>query len=277
MSCSFAVSRSVHVDGASVAAATRSTIPQPGFDAPRRQTAGSPSTAGTTRPARSSTLGTARPRGTDGKGRLSTAGPRCRKRLPAPSRGDRPLTHSITLVAQLARNRLHPSFLGSSTVSSLSWVGHPAARPSPWIHATGARSGQSHRSPLASRGNYLAARALRFAPARSSRFRMPCRERAVELAGGRGERARGGWACVLQRSRTAYETRPDSSQSSSSENRTRPVAARRAEHGAHGADLPATGTASSCPSATTRHLGSRVCPCLTPARPGRSRLRTGHD
>lgn len=195
----------------------------------------------------------------------------------APSRGDRPLTHSITLVAQLARNRLHPSFLGSSTVSSLSWVGHPAARPSPWIHATGARSGQSHRSPLASRGNYLAARALRFAPARSSRFRMPCRERAVELAGGRGERARGGWACVLQRSRTAYETRPDSSQSSSSENRTRPVAARRAEHGAHGADLPATGTASSCPSATTRHLGSRVCPCLTPARPGRSRLRTGHD
>ena len=121
----------------------------------------------------------------------------------APSRGDRPLAHSITFVAQLARNRLHPSFLGSSTVSSLSWVGHPAARPSPWIHATGARSGQSHRSPLASRGNYWAACALRFAPVRSSGFRMPCRERAVELVGGGGRTGDREWgACAPRRSRT---------------------------------------------------------------------------
>jgi hypothetical protein len=65
-------------------------------------------------------------------------------------------------------------------------AGHPSARPSPWMHAAGARSGQSHRSPLASRGNYWAACALRFAPVRSSGFRIPCRERAVELVGGGG-------------------------------------------------------------------------------------------
>jgi hypothetical protein len=72
-----------------------------------------------------------------------------------PAGGDRPLAHSITFVAQLARKGLHRSYLGNSTVSSLPRVVHRSARPSPWMHATGAKSGQSHRSPLASRGKLL--------------------------------------------------------------------------------------------------------------------------
>ena len=114
----------------------------------------------------------------------------------AASRGDRPLAHSITFVARLARNRLHPSFLGSSTVSSLSRVGHPPAHLSRGIHATGAKSGQSHRSPLAFRGNYWVACALRFASVRSSGFRIPCRERAVELVGGGGRTGDREWGPV---------------------------------------------------------------------------------
>jgi hypothetical protein len=92
------------------------------------------------------------PWGRDGKGTFIHGGTleRARERPPRRLPGDRPLAHSITFVAQLARNRLHPSFLGSSTVSALPRAGHPPTRPSPWIHAIGAKSGQSHRSPLAS-------------------------------------------------------------------------------------------------------------------------------
>ena len=49
-----------------------------------------------------------------------------------------------------------------------------------------------------------AVRALRFAPVRSPGFRMPCRERAVELVGGRGMRGRTGdweWGPVRSRVR----------------------------------------------------------------------------
>lgn len=65
--------------------------------------------------------------------------------------------------------------------------GPSTARPSPGIRDTDAKSrssrGQRAR-PRVPRGNRRVAEALRFAPVRSFGFRMPCRERAVQLLGG---------------------------------------------------------------------------------------------
>jgi hypothetical protein len=53
---------------------------------------------------------------------------------------------------------------------------------------------------------------LRFAPVRSFGFRMPCRERAVELVKGGECTGDVREACARRRSRFAYATRRDSSQ-----------------------------------------------------------------
>jgi hypothetical protein len=61
-----------------------------------------------------------------------------------------------------------------------------AARPSPWTHATGARSRQSHRLTYAfsrTRGNRRVAYALRFVPVRSFGFTVPRRKRVVNWEG----------------------------------------------------------------------------------------------
>lgn len=152
------------------------------------------------RPARSSTLGTGEPRGGGmARGCLSTAGPWCgeraRERPPRRLPGGPSAGSFHHLRGPAGPQQASPLVLGQLDCSSLSWTRHPPARPSPWIHATGAKSGQSHRSPLASRGNYWVACALRLAPVRSSGFRIPCRERAVELVGGRPHKGPGVGAC----------------------------------------------------------------------------------
>jgi hypothetical protein len=85
----------------------------------------------------------------------------------AACRGDRPLAHSITFVAQLARTRLHPSFLGSSTVSSLSSVGLRRRVPALGFmpQAQGLASHIGHRSrPGETAGPLALSDSLPFAP-----------------------------------------------------------------------------------------------------------------
>jgi hypothetical protein len=89
--------------------------------------------------------------------------------------------HSITFVAHLAATGFTPRSWAARLFRRSCGGASRRRVPTLGCMPQAQKSGQSHRSPLASRGNYWAARALRFAPVRSSGFRMPCRERAVEL------------------------------------------------------------------------------------------------
>jgi hypothetical protein len=117
-------------------------VPAPGW--PRRWPGPSPRPGGRPRASRPDGRRGARraPGGGMARGCLPTAGPWCRERArehpPRRLPGDRPLAFHH-LRGPSSRNRLHPSFLGSSTVSSLLWWGQPPARPNPWMHATGAK------------------------------------------------------------------------------------------------------------------------------------------